>query len=120
MSNGKKDWISDGKHNGSLQDLKHDPRAGSGIEFVSPLEEEEKQLHQASPQDEESDPKYPVPQLENEGLQALPGQNRGNTAVYIHDEEEEIGGADGRPEDDWHFTMCSCWSESGLCMYPTF
>ncbi|TLD27482.1 hypothetical protein E2P81_ATG10770 [Venturia nashicola] len=115
MSNEKKDRISDEKHGGSsLQEIKHDPRAGSGIEFVSPLEEEEKQLHQASPQNEVSNPKYSTLQPESEGLQALPGQNQGNTAVYINHEEEE--GVDGRPEDDWHYTLCSCWSQKGLCM----
>lgn len=115
----KKNWIPEESHNGSLEDFKHDPRAGSGIEFVSPMEEKEKQLHQASPQNEESSPKYPIPKRESEGLEALSGQNQGNTAVYINnDEEEEVGHVDGRPEDDWHFTLCSCWSQGGLCMYP--
>ncbi|KAE9983451.1 hypothetical protein EG328_009943 [Venturia inaequalis] len=118
MSIRKKNWISDEEHNGtSLQALKHDPRAGSGIEFVSPMEEEEgKQLHQASPQNEESSPKYPIPRPESEGLQVLPGQNQGNTAVYLnHDEEEDVGRVAGMPEDDWHYTLCSCWSQSSLC-----
>lgn len=118
MSNEKKDWISDEKHNGPrMENIKHDQRAGSGIEFVSPLEEEEKQLHQASPQNEELSPKYPTPILESKGLEVLPGQNQGNTAVYInHEEEGEARDVNERAEDGWHYTLCSCWSQGGLCM----
>ncbi|QDS77713.1 hypothetical protein FKW77_004086 [Venturia effusa] len=131
MSNRKKDWISDEQHNGRpLRDIKQDPRAGSGIELVSPLEEDEgMQLHQASPENEISNPKFPSPRPQNDGLQALPGQNQENRAVYLNrEEEEEIEGVEQRAEDDWHFTLRRIdllslrpnWSNPPISPQPTY
>jgi hypothetical protein len=114
MSTEKKDWISDEKHNGqTIKDVKHDPRAGSGIEFVAQQEEEEKQVHQATPENEESSPKYGVPRPESEGLEAF------NRPVYINNDEEE-GSNSGPPreESDWHFSIWECWKPGSLCTFP--
>lgn len=119
MSTRKKDWISDENHNGPpLEDTKHDPRAGSGLEFVSPLEEEEKQLHQGQPENEESSPKYGISKPESEGLQAIPGQE--NKPIYINNDKDEEEERPPREESDWQFTLCSCWKEGGLCTSPHF
>lgn len=119
MSSEKQQWISEEQHNGPpMQDIKHDPRAGSGIEFVSPQEElEEKQVNPSSPENEESSPKYGVPKPESEGLETVPGQNEGqeNRPVYINNDEEQ-GSNSGRnaEETDWHFSFWDCWKSGSL------
>jgi hypothetical protein len=124
MSTEKQQWISEEKHNGPpMQDIKHDPRAGSGIEFVTPQEElEGKQIHQTTPENEDSSPKYGVPKPDSAGLETIPGQNEGqeNRPVYINnDEGQGSNSGPDREQTEWHYSFWECWKPGSLCMPVT-